>query len=340
MQVFADLTPNEFIIREVKKHLNNTKEINQILAKHLNLSKSAIYRKLSSEVPFTFQEAITLAKIYGISIDNCIHGGSSCTGFQFPFSEEKKQSDVEYFSTIFWILKVHTNAKNNPQSEIFTLTQEIMPFQYLYFPELTSFQILLWSKATMRLRQTEEQSYKVEERSHAPEMRAIANDILKTYIGIPSTEFMSSSIIDQNLNAIVQFARQPYFEDKQTPLLLCEQLEQLVKYKFNMAKIGEKFDYNAGENSRTGVPFTLYHDPLANYGTIMYFKSNRRKTVYNSLDFPNFMSSSAENMLKYTEGWINNCRSHSFRISGEGEMYRTQLLQTLLKKIETIKKQL
>ena len=90
MQVFEDLTPNEFIIREVKKHLNNAKEINQILAKHLNLSKSAIYRKLSSEVPFTFQEAITLAKIYGISIDNCIHGGSSCTGFQFPFSEEKK----------------------------------------------------------------------------------------------------------------------------------------------------------------------------------------------------------------------------------------------------------
>jgi hypothetical protein len=333
-----DLTPNALIVEAIKNQLNNPKEIGTFIAQHLHLSKSAVYRKMNGEVPFSLQEALDLARHFGISIDSLVHAGSTCTGFQLQFQQLKREDESSYYNKVYWILKNYLPKPDAP-SHMFTLTQEIMPFTYMNFPELTAFQILLWSKATMRLDITENTGYVVEARAHDPELIALSQKLLGAYNMIPSTEFISSSLLDQNLSAILQFAQQPFFAERSTPLLLCEQLEQMVRFIFQMARIGEKRAYNAPDEP-TGVPITLYHDPLANYGTVLLLKSKERSVVYHSVDFPNYMSSRALQMVAYTENWINNCKSHSFRISGEGELYRNQLLQSFLKKIEATKRQL
>ncbi len=331
-------TINTMIVEAVRSQLKNPKDLGSFVASHLNLSKSAVYRKLNGEVPFTLQEALLLARQFGISIDSLVHGGTTCTGFQFQFQAPDQDSELDYYQKLAWILKNYIPSPESP-SEMYFLTQEITPFYYMHFPELTAFQVLLWSKATMRFDITEEKRFLVEECAQSPELKIMGKQITNYYARIPGIEFISSSLLDQNLNAIIQFANQPYFADSHTPLLLCEQLEQMTRFLFLNARNGEKRHFDA-PSEPTGVPFTLYHDPLANYGTVLYFKSKERSVVYNSLDFPNHMSSKATQMLEYTEKWISNCKSHSFRISGEGELYRNQVLQGFLKKIEAAKRQL
>lgn len=330
---------SQFIIHEIKKKLSLHEDITSVLSQLLHLSKSAIYRKINGDVSLSLPEATLLARHYQISLDNFILGGSTATGFRFRGQPAPEETDVSYYLKI--IEALHFLKKDNQEYEMVITTQEITPFQFLYFPELAAFQSLLWSRVTMRYKNVEDDNFIVEQKAQDGQLRLIAKELTTMYENIPCTEFISSRILDKNLDALQHFARQPVFSDPATPILICEQLEALIKHLFNIAKMGQKTPFLAGnEVSAPPVPFTLFHDNFPNYDTNLLFKSPRRSFVYCSFDYPNFMSSTSPKMVEYVEKWIANCRTHSTRISGEGEMYRNQLQQFFLDKIATVKKQL
>jgi hypothetical protein len=150
-------------------------------------------------------------------------------------------------------------------------------------------------------------------------------------------EYISSNILDKNLAALQHFSKHTVFLDPTTPLLICDQLELMVKHLFKMAKQGHKISYSLDKNTGSDIPYTLFHDILPNYDTNLLFKSSYKSFIYCSFDYPNFMSSAAPKMIDYVDKWMINCRSHSYRISGESEIYRTQLLQSFLGKIAHVK---
>ncbi len=330
---------NLLIVAAIRPKLNNQEDLSQTLASLLHLSKSAIYRKINGEVPFSFHEVILLAQKFHISLDDLILKGGSATGFRFKPPPELGETDVNFYDRILGILTQFSNTYE--AVELHLATREIAPFLFMNFPELTAFQNLIWSKVTMRFKNTEEENFKLEQQAYNPEMTKRARLLTQSYLNMPGTEYISSNILDQNLSALVQFQGHSLFDDPRTPLLLCEQLEQLVKYQFQMAKLGRKVpldDYNG--NHSPNVPYTLFHDHLPNYDTLLLFKLPSKSFVYSSFNFPNFMSTTNPKMAKYVERWLLNARTHSSRISGEGELNRITLQHHMLSKIAKLKERL
>jgi hypothetical protein len=326
---------HHFIVEELRKKVRNSKDMASEIADLLHLSRSAVYRKLSGEVPFTLLETEFLVKQFHISLDNYIFGGSSATGFRFKGDPKPEETVNSYYSKILGILQFFVQDNNNP--ELHMTTQEIVPFHYMNFPELTAFQILIWSRVTMRFPDIEDEGFRVEEKAKDPELLQLSKQVIQIYDNLPSMEYISSNILDKNLAALQHFSKHTVFLDPTTPLLICDQLELMVKHLFKMAKQGQKISYSLDKNTGSDIPYTLFHDILPNYDTNLLFKSSYKSFIYCSFDYPNFMSSAAPKMIDYVDKWMINCRSHSYRISGESEIYRTQLLQSFLGKIAHVK---
>ena len=326
---------HHFIVEELRKKVSNVKDIALEVADILHLSRSAVYRKLNGEVPFTLSETEILVKRYNISLDNYIFGGSSATGFRFKGDPKPEETVNGYYAKILGILQFFVHDSSD--LELHIATQEIVPFHYMNFPELTAFQILIWSRVTMRFPDIEDEGFRVEEKAKDPALLQLSKQIIQIYDNLPSIEYISSTILDKNLAALQHFSKHAVFTDPSTPLLICDQLEIMVKHLFKMAKQGQKISYSLDKNTTPNLPYTLFHDILPNYDTNLLFKSTHKSFIYCSFDYPNFMSSAAPKMIDYVDKWMINCRSHSYRISGESEMYRTQLLQSFLGKIAQVK---
>lgn len=63
---------NREIVSVLYKHIPQTKELAHLLMEILDLGKESVYRRLRSEVPFTFDEVCTIAIKLDISVDGLI----------------------------------------------------------------------------------------------------------------------------------------------------------------------------------------------------------------------------------------------------------------------------
>jgi hypothetical protein len=338
-QLTESSTFNKHIVEAIRSKLGAQDDLSSILAGLLHLSKSAIYRKINGEVPFSLQEAALLAQRFQISFDNLILGGGNATGFMFNMMPDTLHTDVEYYRKALKATKIF--AHDRGAFTMYMATREVPPYMYMHFPELTAFQSLIWSRVTLRFVNVEKEDFRIEQWAQNPDLLAVSREMIATYNALPGIEYISANILDQNISALKQFAGHPMFEDKRTPLLLCEQLEKSVKHLFHMAKLGRKTTYDDPMGNNTPeVPYTLFHDHLPNYDTVMLFKSSTEAHVLSSFDYPNFMLSSSPKMAEYVERWLHNARTHSSRISGEGELNRLTLQHYLLGKIAKLKERL
>jgi hypothetical protein len=334
-----DRPVSDLIIAEVEKRLPNSKLLAKTLADLLNLSSSAIYRKISGEVPLTLEETFTLLRHFRISLDDLVFQDSNATGFRFrPLTLPTKDAYTYYMGTLMALQQAINVEGEKPV--IHYATTEVTPFQYMYFPELTALQELIWSRMSTRWSEIEREDFRLEAFAYDRRILELSQVFIKIYNNTPSVDYISSSIINNNLTGLLYYAQQPVFSDPATPLLICEQLEKMLRHMFRMAKAGKKFHMDTTEIPENAAAMTMFHDTLTHYSTNIYFKSNKRPVVYTSFDHPNFMATANPLMIEYVEKWFENLRAHSHRISGEGELHREQLQYKLLKKIEAIKDQL
>ncbi|GAB6009433.1 hypothetical protein [Dysgonomonas reticulitermitis] len=64
--------PNELIISEITKRFADKKEIITYLMDLLCVGKESVYRRINNQIPFTFQEVVTIARDLGFSIDSVL----------------------------------------------------------------------------------------------------------------------------------------------------------------------------------------------------------------------------------------------------------------------------
>jgi BetR domain len=327
------------LIQAIRQMLPNKKDLAKTLSEILHLSNSAVYRKISGEVPFTLDETSVIMRHFRISVDNMILGGTESAGMRFRPLYDPVKSALDYYERALISLQRCAQIGNSPV--LYVALTEIAPFHYLYFPELTAFRTVIWHFLGIRWSDIEYDTFKLETYAEQPQLKQISTDYLNWYVQIPSIEFISSNMLSNNLEALLHYSGQSIFIDPKTPLLICDQLEACVKHTFLMAKYGKKSKLGQeGTNLKSGAPITLFHDPMPAYIANVMIKSDTYSTVFTTLDYPNFLVSTSPNMTGYMEDWFERTKEHCFRISGEGEMMRNQLLQSMLKKIDLTRQQI
>jgi hypothetical protein len=327
------------LIQAIRELLPNKKDLAKTLSELLHLSNSAVYRKISGEVPFTLDETSVIMRHFRISVDNMILGGTESSGMRFRPLYDPVKSALDYYERALLSLQRCAQIGNNPV--LYVALTEIAPFHYLHYPELTAFRTLIWNFLGIRWSDIEYSTFKVETYAEQPRLKQISTDYLNWYVQIPSIEFISSNMLNNNLEALLHYSGQSVFIDPKTPLLICDQLDAYVKHILQMAKHSKKSKPGQeGANLKSGAAMTMFHDPMPTYIANIMVKSDPYSTVFTTLDYPNFLVSTSPNMTGYMEDWFERTKEHCYRISGEGEMIRNQLLQSMLKKIDVVRQQI
>jgi len=90
---------NKDVVSVLYKHIPQTKELAHYLMDILDLGKESVYRRLRSEVPFTFDEVCVIAMELGISVD-CLIGLKNPDCAVFRMHMYKSTEPVEVFLEI------------------------------------------------------------------------------------------------------------------------------------------------------------------------------------------------------------------------------------------------
>ncbi|NDV95822.1 hypothetical protein D0T84_13005 [Dysgonomonas sp. 521] len=135
---------NKILVDAFLECIPETKRLVGILMDILDLNKESVYRRLRSEVPFTFDEIYIIAHHLGISLDRIIGVGNKET-VPFDFHMHKSTDPVSIYSEIL-NMNLGLFAKVNGASTArVDLILNRLPFAYtLPFENLAKFYYYKW----------------------------------------------------------------------------------------------------------------------------------------------------------------------------------------------------
>jgi hypothetical protein len=220
---------------------------------------------------------------------------------------------------------------------IYYATQEITPFQYFFFPELTAFKLYTYGLTVWELKNLEHQKCSMDLIS--PDVMDKAKECARLYTLLPSTDLWSWGILNHSLNQIEYLSETKRFDPPELALKVCDQLLELLDRHREMASIGKKYFKSASTAASYG-DFFLHYNELVNTNNTILLKSPSLKLLFTTFGNPNFLSTSDSRTCKYFEHWFENTISRSIAISIHSEKNRNYFFNRLARQVNQLKKKI
>ena len=212
----------------------------------------------------------------------------------------------------------------SPENEIILSATDIPIFNILLHRELSYFRIFSWSKTVYGYTGSYEDYCKILDNTES--ILSCLKNIEKNYLLIPSSEIWTVDTIDSTLKSLDFHLEMNHFADKNTPLLLCEKLLDLMNTIQAYAENGAK--------GPKGIPYHLYISEADIGNTFYVFKSSQSKSVNVKLYTINSLIVSDERFCSEMDNWLRNLTRRSTLISGSSEKERFNFFQTQRQKIQ------
>jgi hypothetical protein len=132
------------LLDEIRKKIpQNSKLVNK-LVDILYIEKEAIYRRLRREVPFTFQEIVTISKNLGISLDYILDIDTQKNRvFQLKLIEYMNPQEIDY-SMIQDYVNIIQSSKSEHTTETGVVSNILPQTLYTGYKLITKFYIFKW----------------------------------------------------------------------------------------------------------------------------------------------------------------------------------------------------
>ena len=224
------------LFEQIRKVIPPNYVLVDVISEHLQISPDAAYRRIRGEKLMDIQESIALCRHFDISFDALADitqkNQIRCTLVPNDLKELK-----ESLAYIQALSNRMARLKSNFNSEIFVTAADLPVFNYLAYKELTFFYMFSWQKNIYDI----EGSY--EDFAGGLDVDEFANSFEKiklNYQNIPSTEVWTASTIDSILRLLNYHYEMRHFNNKKIPLLICEQLMDLMNTLQSWIKKGAK----------------------------------------------------------------------------------------------------
>lgn len=316
----------KFLEQIIAKYPKKSEAVDGI-GRLLDMGKDAVYRRLRGVSDLSIEQLSTLAKFYSLSLDTIIHNREDTFIFNYNIYTDPINSFSDYLKGVkknFKIIRDYSEAK------FYYTTFEIPVFYYCFFPEIISFKLYIWGRSIWNFEYLKDRPFEFQMVS--PDDLELSEEILNTYLQIPSIELWSLALMDNTLNQIEYHLNSGSFKDPQDALVLCEKLVELTKHMRLMAQYGQKYRLNSkpDENSTT---FDLYHNEMVYTNNTILAVTNEGKGIFTSFCNPNFLMGKDQNLCDYTEYWFERLIAKANPISKHAEKNRAWFFNGLLQKI-------
>lgn len=306
----------------------------QSLAEILSINREASYRRLRNTTMLSPDELQKVCLHFGVSLDKYIQQQSDNIIFNFSQFTEPVREFEHYLNQLLRNLQL---ANEIPGASMYYAAQELTPFQYLYFPELSAFKLYVYGLTVWNINGLENRKCSLD--LLKPSIQDMAKECVRLYSLIPSTDLWGWDILNHSLNQIEYLAETNRFDPPDMAITVCEQLLLLLERQEEMAKIGRKF-FRASTGANTYGSFQLYYNELVHTNNTILLRSPTTKMLFTTFSNPNFLKTSDPVTCDYFENWFERSTRRSTAISIHSEKYRSHFFNRLKKRVNQLQKKI
>ncbi len=322
------------LIKEVLNKFSSKQAARDSLSEVLSIGKESCSRRMRDATMLSPDEIGKICRHYGISIDPLIQKESDSVIFRYNTFIEPVRNYESYINQILRNLHIALQVEG---ATIYYATQEITPFQYFYFPELTAFKLYTYGLTIWELESLKNQKCSMDLLS--PAVFEKAQECTRLYALLPSMDLWSWGILNHSLNQIEYLSETNRFDPPELAITVCDQLLQLLDRHREMARLGKKFFRAASAASSYG-DFHLHYNELVNTNNTILLKSSSLNLLFTTFGNPNFLSTADARACQYFENWFDNTFIRSVAISVHSEKNRNYFFNRLNKQVNQLKKKI
>ncbi len=252
-----------------------------------------------------------------MSFDELLYGTGKMKYDFVPQDINDVQSYVVYAKDLAAI----TEKVNLARSEIWIAAADIPTFHYSAYNELTLFQIFSWHKNANDFSGMYEDFVKD---LNTDSLLQSCRKIFSNYQRTPSTEIWTDHTIDSMLQHITYHFEMEHFKDKEMPILLCNQLMEMMDTLHDWAKKGAK--------GIEPIPFYFYVNEVDTGNTFVLIENEKQSWCVIRLFTINGLSINEDRFCRVVKNWIDNLVKRSTCVSSSSSKDRSKFFSNQKRK--------
>ena len=295
----------------------------------LNISSDSAYRRIRCDQLLNIKETYMLCKHFKISLD-LLMGVKNINQFDCIYRPIDLSIPGEYQNYMFALSKNVAKLKASNNSSILMSAMDIPVFHLISQKELTLFKLYTWSHSVYGYNGCLNDFMKEAE---TPEIISCYKKINHDYELIPSSEIWTENTINATLKLINYYVEINMFSNKDLPLLLCEQILNILS---NLQKWSE-----TGSKGEQKTPFQFYLSEMELENTYILMKQSELSNCVVKLFTINSLNILDKDFCLETEHWLTKLSQRSVPLCGGSEKERIkffssqqQRVQFLMEKIQ------
>ena len=297
------------------------------VADALRISNDSVYRRIRGDMMIDIEETVKLCSHFQISMDSLADIDPNKSYIRCRYTPLNLENMKDYMTFVQVASDLFENTRLALEGEIIMSAVDVPIFLILPYRELTAFKLFSWSKSTYGYT-ADFDAFVKEGWVDNQTLENIHEKIKRNYQLIPSTEIWTTSTTDTILRLLIYHSEMKHFSDKKTPLLLCEQLLDLMNTLQKWAENGTK--------GPKETPFKFYISETDIANTFILFKNAESSSCLVKLYTINGLGISDENFCREAKQWLHNTARRSTLVSGASEKERRKFFTAQQKKIRLL----
>ncbi len=307
----------EILKSKLPAHIRLVDEVSETL----KISVDSAYRRIRGEKELTLSELSFLCERFDISMDSVLnHQSNNIIFHQLCLNKNDMNNYYSYVKQISERLEIVASSKTK---EIYYVAEDIPIFHIMPYAELMLFKVYVWHQTNLKNDISFDEFI---QNLNQKELSNYYHSITRSYAKIPSNEVWAKDTIESTLYLFEYYYDLNRFNDKNTCILLCNQLLQVIDNIEQWAEMGKK-----GCNSDT--PFKMYFSFIDPENSFMMTKREGASTATINLFIINGVTTSNESFCVEAEKWINGIVEKSLSLSGSAKRERFRFFQSMRTKI-------
>jgi hypothetical protein len=315
-------------IREiVPQHVSLVDSVSEVL----NVSNDSAYRRIRGETLLVLEEARQLCAHFHLSLDQMLNVKSNSTLFQTSYINDN-------YSFENYLRDLHQQIKNIEgfiKKEIIFLTKDIHIFANMLSEPFFAFRYFFWNKSIVSNPEYATRSFTLD--CLTPEVKALSEDMAKTYSRIPSTEIWGTEAANSIILQIEYYKELGVFSSAADIKIIYDSVEETLYHLKEQAELGIKFYPGENPSAKKQNLRFFYNRVVLGDNTILVTTDHIR-TVYLNYNVLNYMVTRDEKFCATMYREMETLIRRSTQISDTGEKQRKNFFNILLSRIEERKR--
>ena len=298
------------LFEEIQKIIPAHRILVEIISDVLDTGRDSAYRRIRCEKLLNIKELHVLCQHFHISFD-MLAGIKNIRQFDCTYRPINISIHDEYYQYMLSLSKNVEKLKTSSDSSILMSTMDIPMFHLIEQKELTFFKLYTWAQSVYDYKGSINDFMKEIE---TPELLSCYQKIISNYELVPSTEIWTENSIHTTLKLIGYYVDIYSFPNKELPLLLCEQVLNIVN------KL-QKWTENGMKGERT-TAYKLYVSEMEPENTYILMKQSGATNCVVKLYTINSLNVFDEAFCREAETWLTKLAKRSVLLCGSSEKER------------------